>query len=102
MPIWFLSIPFLSFWRRFLKAAISITPFIGFLFTNALLFVGLCLFPSLFHILLPYRVNSPEEAVPTALSSIWNGPSSGMKKTGFQIPSEAKAISYGVPLDLGV
>ena len=38
------------------------------------------------------------EACPVALLSIRNGPSSGMKKRGFQIPPEAKAIFYAVPL----
>jgi hypothetical protein len=72
------------------------------LITVAIPFVGLFQSPSLFHILFPFPVNSPEEVVPIALSSIQIGPSSGMKKRGFRVPFEGKAISYAVPLYPGV
>ena len=71
-------------------------------FTTVVLFEGLYLFQLLPHILFPFPVNNPEEVVPIALSSIWIGPSSGMKKRGFQVPFEERAISYAVPLNLGV
>jgi len=60
-------------------------------------FGGLFQSPSLFRILFPFLINNPGEAALIALLSIWNGPSSGMKKRGFQALSEAKAISYAVP-----